>query len=235
MQKPRDRARSTFWRTVTSDWRAWILLALCGLGGLAGGIIFSWGHGEKGAVFWTVVWAAIGLLVALVLILLSLWVSSPFALIREELASLDQRIDRIEASTGAPATLRIGLLAMQGELRSAAAVIEEAKERGAWWRSHDALPAQQHSDHFAALADPALPANARDTVRLAYQCCNRMNHRIEGRRVAHREANPMAVFTKTPAFELSDADIVKLDETLETIRAADETIASQVDAKKEPS
>jgi uncharacterized membrane protein len=168
--------------------------------------------------------------VALILIFLSLWVSSPFALIREEIASLHVKVDQIEASTGATATLRVGLLAMQGELRSAAAVIEEAKENGAWWRPHDSLPAQQHSDHFAVLADPSLPSEARDKIRLAYQQANRMNQGIADRRAALMERNPLAALTKTPIFELTEADIAKLDRTLETIRDADETISSQVDA-----
>ena len=138
-------------------------------------------------------------------------------------------VEQIEESTGAPATLRIGLLAMQGELRSAAAVIKEAKESGAWWRPHDALPAEQYSDHFTALANPSLSPETRDKIRLAYQRCNRMNQLIPGRRAAHQEGNPIAVFTKMPVFELSDVEAAKLEETLETIRIADEAITSQID------
>jgi hypothetical protein len=62
------RAKRAYWSYVTGDKWCWACLAICGLVGTGAGIYFSWGRGRGGTVAVTVAAAAIGLLVALLLI-----------------------------------------------------------------------------------------------------------------------------------------------------------------------
>jgi len=71
------RAKRRYWQVVTSDKWAWLVLAVAGLAGTGAGIYLSWGHGRDGTIAWSVVCLAVGLVVALSLIFIALWVTGP--------------------------------------------------------------------------------------------------------------------------------------------------------------
>jgi len=109
----RNRAKRLFWPTVTGHKWAWICLGCLGLAGTGAGVYFSSGHARTASVVLTMLWAAIGLLSALVVIFLSLWFVAPRQQrdeLRGDVTDLNRELseahDEIEALRNPPVTLR---------------------------------------------------------------------------------------------------------------------------------
>jgi hypothetical protein len=129
--------------------------------------------------------------------------------------------------------LRIALFAVRSELAAAAIRINEAIDRGSWWRANDPLPAAEWAAHHAALASPSLPPEEHRLIEFAYQACDRMNHRIDGRLLRWRQnQNPMTVaITPVPdgLFAFRDGDLDALRDTRRSIDRANTAISQRVD------
>jgi hypothetical protein len=224
-------AKRTFWRTVTSDWRAWVFLAICGLGGIAGGAFFSWGHGRNGVVVWTVAWAAIGLFVALLLIFCALWATGPFHILGTRIDSLAARVEQLDGgrqSSGAD-PLRVALIAVRSEFATCAIQIQDAIAEQKWWVPDQGLPATQWDKHFAALADPALPTDLHAEIEKTYQHCHRLNRRIALRLAEWAQSQLFKLVTPSSTLHFEEGDESMMREVLNEIQAANLRISEQVD------
>jgi hypothetical protein len=170
-------ARRMFWPAVTSDWRAWVCLVACGIGGTAAGAYLSWGHGQAGTVVLTVVSAVGGVLVALLAIFAALWSTAPYRLIRARVNNLEAQVAELPSATGATdeEQIRVALFAVRSELGACATRITDAQEAGQWWDPDiDPLPATQWERHFGTLT--RLPDNLNAEIDITYQRCDRLNH-----------------------------------------------------------
>jgi hypothetical protein len=230
-ESSRARAKRMFWRTVTSDWRAWVCLAICGLGGIAGGTYFSWGHGRSGVVVWTVTWAAIGLFVALLLIFFALWATGPFHSLGSRIDTLAAKVEQIGGRTqsGGADPLRVALIAVRSELATCAIQIQDAIAEQKWWVPDQGLPASQWDKHFAALADPALPADLHAQIEKTYQHCHRLNRRIRSRLAEWSRSQVFKLVTPPSTLHFEDGDESMMRDVLKEIQAANMRISERVD------
>jgi len=227
-ETPFRQARMIFWRTVLGDWRAWLCVALCGAGGLAGGAYFAWGHGRGGVVAWTFLWAVIGIVVALLLIFLTLWATTPHRMLRAQVATLAEQVDTLTvqlqeiANVGKPEAIRteqirIALYAVRSELGACATRMVEAEQVGKWWDPEtDPLPAEQWRRHFEVLT--YIPDALNTEIDLTYQKCDRLNHRARG--------YVEEIKSRTPWFPVKPRPTELLDEDRELIEAARRKITS---------
>jgi hypothetical protein len=231
-EKPRANAKRMFWRAVTGDWRAWICLAVCGLAGIAGGAYFSWGHGQGGVVLWTTLWAAVGLLVALLLVFLTLWVSAPYRILRAELAALAARVGEEEAApsaAGRKEQVRVALYAVRSELGACATRIQEAQEYDKWWDpAVDPLPGTEWAKHFAVLT--WIPDSLNTAIDLTYKKCDRLNHLARWYMEEMKAANPFFGFKPPRPTELNDYDKEQLNAGLKEIGKTNRAISAHLDS-----
>jgi hypothetical protein len=167
-----------FWPAVTGDWRAWLWLAACGVGGTAAGISLSWGHGKAGTVLLTVGAAVGGIVAGLLAIFAVLWVAAPHRLLRARVERLETQVAELPASPGVVGDeeqLRVALFAVRSELGACARRIIEAQEAGKWWDPDtDPLPATQWERYFGVLT--GLPDKLNAQIDITYQACDRLNH-----------------------------------------------------------
>jgi hypothetical protein len=165
-----------FWPAVTGDWRAWVCLAACGVGGAVGAAYLSWAHGRTGTVLITA-GAAIGsIVVALLVVFAALWITAPHRLLRTKVESLEAQIAELPVSAADDEEqLRVALFAVRSELGACATRIIEAEEAQKWWDPDiDPLPAKQWEKHFAVLT--RLPDKLNAQIDITYQKCDRLNH-----------------------------------------------------------
>jgi hypothetical protein len=242
-ESAQGRARRFFWHTVMSSKWAWICIALCGLDGVAVGIYLAWGHGRGGTIALTVLSAAGGLVLALILIFCGLWFSAPTEITREHLATLKEQVGTIDerlggltqeiAHTSDAATLRVALIAVRSELATCAIRIGEALDGARWWHTQQELPGSEWTNRVADLANPSVTPELHQKMERAYQKCGALNLRIRRYLIEHREGQqPMiAALTTIPAsaYRFRDGDREALIEARRTIGVANAAISARVD------
>jgi cbb3-type cytochrome oxidase subunit 3 len=99
-----------------------------------------------------------------------------------------------QASSPGADPLRIALITARSELATNAVKIADALEERRWWVPSQKLTTSfwtPGSEHFAALADPAFPAEKHARLEHVVQQCHRLNQRIERR---HEEVEQTQLF-----------------------------------------
>lgn len=161
------------------------------------------------------------------------YVRAPFRLLRDDLAALAEQVAQFGSASpsGDADPLRVALVAVRTELAACATRINEALSREEWWSpTGDPLPAVQWQDHFAALADPALPSVLHQKIEFAYQGCDRLNHRIAGYIEEYKRTQMVALITPSSVFQFREDDAEKLREGRKRIDVANTAISHRVDS-----
>lgn len=232
--RPREtafrRARREFPPVLTGSPRMWFWSTFWGLAGLAVGGYFSYDHRQVAFVGISVGAAAAGLVVALLTAFGALWASASVRSLGEDVMALSAAVAELQSREGnRPEPLRVALYAVRSELVACARGITEALERKRWWSpTGDRLPGESFKNHFAALSDPALPTELFGLIEDAYQCCNRLNHRIARYVEEHKRAQLMPMIPAS-VFALRDGDEERLREGLKKIDAAKTGISDLVE------
>jgi hypothetical protein len=232
MESNWGRARRDFHGLVTNTIRFALWVALWGIASTAASIYFSWGHKRGAQVGIGVAAFALGVALAFALPLLWFYLRAPQALLRERVEALE----RVALSHAPPPdvdSLRGALMAVRGELGACAIRITEALDSNKWWRASDELPGIHWQEQFATLTDPAVPPDLHAQIELAYQRCDRLNHRVRGRWHAWRERQifPVIVPSTIYDFEVGDADLLR--DVRRELSKTNEAISARVDGVRE--
>jgi hypothetical protein len=221
-----------FWPAVTGDWRAWLWLAACGVGGTAAGVSLSWGHGKAGTVLLTVGAAVGGIVVGLLAIFAVLWVTAPHRLLRARVERLEIQVAELPASSGVVGDeeqVRVALFAVRSELGACATRIIEAEEDEKWWDPDiDPLPATQWDRHFAVLT--RLPDKLNAQIDVTYKTCDRLNHLARWYLEELRRKTIFPTMPKPSPTVLNDYDKEKLAEGRKKIDQTNNAISAHLGA-----
>lgn len=219
-----------FWPAVTGDWRAWLWLAACGVGGTATGISLSWGHGKSGTVLLTIGSAVGGIVVGLLAIFAALLVTAPHRLLRWRVERLETQVAELPNTPGTTdeEQLRVALFAVRSELGACATRITEAQESLKWWDPDiDPLPASQWEKHFATLT--RLPDNLNANIDITYQKCDRLNHLARSYLDELRRRMILPAMPKPSPTALNDYDDEQLAAGLKRIGETNRAISAHLD------
>ncbi len=200
-----------------------------------GPLVYWAAEGTKNAKGQVATWVLTGVIpLAGLLLVAAVWSfgTALFGVMRDEVAALTARVGALEAAppgVNSADQLRVALMAVRSELGSCGTIISEALTRKRWWMpDSDPLPAAQWDRHFAALSDPSLPTDLHAAIEVAYQRCNRLNHRI-GRYIAQHKQTQFLPMVPASIYQLHEGDEEALREALATITKANGAISARVD------